>query len=207
MQPRDIGRTVLLCAIGGSADAIAYLRYDTFVGAMTGNTILLGIDFSQWRLDHAGYHLGIIAAFFAAVIITRSAIKNEIPAAVPLMVTALMLAASEFIPNHWSAAIVAAALGMQNAAVRTIAGVPINTVFITGNLMQLGSSVQNPSEPEHRIALALLTASWVAYAVGALIGAVALHWIGYPMLVPAGLALVAAIAEAAARRRHRSAAQ
>jgi uncharacterized membrane protein YoaK (UPF0700 family) len=199
MQSRDIGRTVLLCAIGGSADAIAYLRYDTFVGAMTGNTILLGIDFSQWRLDHAGYHIAIIAAFFAAIIITRGAVKNEIPAAVPLVVTALMLVASEFIANRWSAAVVAAALGMQNAAVRTIAGVPINTVFITGNLMQLGSSVQNPSQPEHRIALALLTASWVAYATGALIGALALHWIGYPMLVPAGLALAAAIGEAAAR--------
>ncbi len=207
MQARDIGRTVLLCMIGGSADAIAYLRYHTFVGAMTGNTVLLGIDFSQWRLDHAGYHIGIVAAFFAAVIITRSAVKSEIPAAVPLIVTALMLAASEFIANHWSAAVVAAALGMQNAAVRTIAGVPINTVFITGNLMQLGSSVQNPSDPERRVVVAVLTASWVAYAVGALIGAVALHSIGFPMLVPAGLALVAAIAEAAARRRHGSTAQ
>jgi uncharacterized membrane protein YoaK (UPF0700 family) len=197
MQARDVARTVLLCMIGGSADAIAYLRYDTFVGAMTGNTVLLGIDFAHWRLDHAGYHIGIVAAFFAAVILTRSAVKSEIQAAAPLVVTALMLAASEFITSHWSAAAVAAALGMQNAAVRTIAGVPLNTVFITGNLVQLGSSVQNPAE--HRIALALLTASWFAYAVGALIGAVALHLLAYPMLVPAGLALIAAMAEASRR--------
>ncbi len=199
MQVPDIGRAVLLCVIGGSADAIAYLRYDTFVGAMTGNTVLLGMDFSRWQFDHAGYHIGIVAAFFAAVILTRSAVKREIPAAAALVVTALMLAASEFITNHWSAAVVAAALGMQNAAVRTIAGVPINTVFITGNLVQLGSSVQSPSQPGHRTALALLTASWIAYAVGALLGAVALHLIDHPMLVPAGLGLIAATAEASRR--------
>jgi len=199
MQLHDIGRTALLCVIGGAADAVAYLRYDTFVGAMTGNTVLLGIDFAQWRLDHAGYHIGIVAAFFAAVIVTRSAVKGGIPAAAPLLVTALMLAGSEFIANRWSAAVVATALGMQNAAVRTIAGVPLNTVFITGNLVQLGSAVSHASNPEHRTAPALLTASWFAYAIGALTGAVALHLVGYPMLVPAGLALIAAMAEASRR--------
>jgi len=199
MQARDIARTMLLCAIGGSADAIAYLRYDTFVGAMTGNTVLLGIDLSQWHLGDAYFHIGIIAAFFAAIILTRSALRSEIPPTIPLLVTAAMLAAAEFITSRWSAAVVAAALGMQNAAVHTIAGVPVNTVFITGNLMQLGSSVQSPSVPQHRDALAVLTASWIAYAIGALLGAVALHLIGHPMLVPAGLAVVAAIAEASRR--------
>jgi len=196
MPARDIGRTALLCGIGGAADAIAYLRYDTFVGAMTGNTVLLGIDLAQWRPDRAGFHLGIIAIFFAAVIITRSAVKREVSAAVPLVVTALMLAACGFIADRWSAAVVAAALGMQNAAVRTIAGVPLNTVFITGNLVQLGASLPHASDPEHRTAMIVLTASWIAYASGALIGALALHLFDYPMLVPAGLALIAAIAEA-----------
>ena len=74
MQPRDLGRTVLLCATGGSADAIAFLRYDTFVGAMTGNTVLLGIDLAKANLDRAGFHLGIIAIFLAAVIVTEIAL-------------------------------------------------------------------------------------------------------------------------------------
>lgn len=199
MLAHDIGRTALLCGIGGSADAIAFLRYDAFVGAMTGNTVLLGIDLAQWQLDHARFHLGIIAIFFAAVIVTRVALKREIPASVPLVITALMLAGSEFVADRWSVAIVAAALGMQNAAVRMIGGVSINSVFITGNLVQLGSAVPHALEPEHRGAFAVLTASWVAYALGALIGALALHFVGHPMLVPAGLALIAAIAETLAR--------
>ncbi len=104
---------------------------------MTGNTVLLGIDFAHWRLDHAGFHIGIVAAFFAAVILTRSAVKSEIHAAAPLVVDR---ADAGRLPNSSPAngapRSVAAALGMQNAAVRTIAGVPLNTVFITGNLVQ-----------------------------------------------------------------------
>lgn len=199
MPVRDIGRTALLCGIGGSADAIGYLRYTTFVGAMTGNTVLLGIDVAQGKLDEAGFHLGIIAIFFAAVIVTRIALKREVPAGVPLLITALMLVASEFIAGRWSVAVAAAALGMQNAAVRTIAGVPINTVFITGNLVQLGSAVPHAADPEHRRAFSVLTASWVAYALGAVIGALALHFVPHPMLVPAALALFAAVAETVVR--------
>jgi uncharacterized membrane protein YoaK (UPF0700 family) len=199
MLARDIARTALLCGIGGSADAIAYLRYETFVGAMTGNTVLLGIDIAQGRLDHAGFHLGIIAVFFAAVIVTRALLKREIPASVPLVITAVMLAGSELIADRWGVAIVAAALGMQNAAVRTIGGVTINTVFITGNLVQLGSSVPHAAEPQHRRALSVLAASWIAYALGAVIGALTLHFMAHPMLVPAAFALLAAVAETLVR--------
>jgi uncharacterized membrane protein YoaK (UPF0700 family) len=199
MQPRDLGRTVLLCAIGGSADAIALLRYDTFVGAMTGNTVLLGIDLARWNLDRAGFHLGVIATFLAAVVVTEIALKLKIPPSLPLVLTAMMLGGSEFIAGQWSAAICAAALGMQNAAVRSIAGVPINTVFITGNLVRLGMAVPEASRPQRQATLAVLTMAWIAYAAGAVAGALALHLIDYPMIVPAALALIAAMVEWSAR--------
>ncbi|MGB6502572.1 MAG: YoaK family protein [Xanthobacteraceae bacterium] len=195
MQPRDLGRTVVLCVIGGSADAIAFLRYGTFVGAMTGNTVLLGIDLAEGKLDRAGFHLGIVAVFLAAVIVTQTALKARIPPSLPLLLTALMLGGSEFIASAWSAIICAAALGVQNAAVRTIAGVTINTVFITGNLVQLGAAVPAAPEPQRRATIAVLAIAWVAYALGAAAGAAALHLIAYPMIVPAVLALVAALAE------------
>ena len=202
MQPRDLGRTVLLCATGGSADAIAFLRYDTFVGAMTGNTVLLGIDLAEGKFDRAGFHLGIIAIFLAAVIVTEIALRLKLAPALPLILTALMLGGSEFITGQWSAVIGAAALGMQNAAVRTIAGVPINTVFITGNLVRLGTTVPEASAPQRQATLAVLTIAWFAYAVGAVAGALALHLIKYPMIVPAVLALAAAIVETSADRRN-----
>ncbi len=112
-----------------------------------------------------------------------------------------MLGGSEFIAGHWSAAICAAALGMQSAAVRSVAGVPINTVFITGNLVRLGMAVPEASRPQQQATLAVLAMAWIAYAAGAAAGALALHLIDYPMIVPAVLALVAAIVETSADHR------
>lgn len=195
MLARDIGRTALLCGIGGSADAIAFLRDDTFVGAMTGNTVLLGIDLADGKLDRAGFHVGIVALFLTAVIVTEIALRLRVPRGVPLVLTALMLGGSTFIAGQWSAEICTAALGMQNAAVRSIASVPINTVFITGNLVKLGTVVPEASVPQQQATLAVLTIGWIAYAVGAAAGALALHLIDYPMVVPAVLALAAAIVE------------
>ncbi len=185
--------TVLLCLVGGSADAIAYLRFGTFVGAMTGNTVLLGIDIADKDWNEALYHFGIIAVFLLAVVATRAALLRRVPLSLALAVTVVALGASEFVHGAWSAAIGAAALGCQNAAVRKIGGVSINTAFITGDLVRLGSAVPRASEPAHRNELAVLATAWIAYAAGAVLGAAALHVIGYPMFVPATLALLAAI--------------
>jgi len=200
MQPLDLSRTVLLCVIGCSADAISFLHYGTFVGAMTGNTVLLGIDVAEWKLDRAGFHLGIVAVFLATVVVTQTALKIKVPASLSLFLTAVMLGASELVAGQWSAAICAAALGMQNAAVRTIAGAPINTAFITGNPVRLGSAVPEAAAPQQQATLAVLTLAWIAYATGVVAGVLALHPTGYPMAVPAAPALVAAIGKSSARQ-------
>lgn len=200
MLSHDFGRTALLCVVGGSADGISFLRYGTFVGAMTGNTVLIGVDFAEGRFDRAGYHLGIVASFLAAVIVTQALLKLRLPRSVPLVFTALMLGGCGFIASEWGATVAAAALGMQSAAVRVIGGVQINTVFVTGDLLRLGATVPHASAPERHAALMLLTTAWIAYAIGAIAGAVALRTFSYPMFVPALLALVAAAAEVTAAR-------
>jgi uncharacterized membrane protein YoaK (UPF0700 family) len=192
---RDLARTVLLCLVGGSADGIFFLRYGTFVGAMSGNTILLGVDIAQWQLGRAFYHFAIVAVFLIAAVLSRVVITSRIPLIVPLMCTAVMLGASELITNQWSALLSAAALGLQNAAVRKIAGVSLNTVFITGNLMQLATAMPQAAAPQQHREIIVLTAAWLAYAAGAVLGGIALHVIAYPMIVPAALAFVAAIVE------------
>jgi uncharacterized membrane protein YoaK (UPF0700 family) len=194
-KTRDLGRTILLCLIGGSADAIAYLRFGTFVGAMSGNTILLGIDAAEGKPDRAIFHAGIIAAFLLAVIVTRGAMLSKIPPQLLLVLTAVMLGGSPLIAGEWSAAISAAALGIQNAAVRKIGGVSINTVFVTGDLVRLGSAVPQASVPDKQNQITLLATAWIAYAAGAMGGAVALHLTSYPMALPALLALLAALIE------------
>jgi uncharacterized membrane protein YoaK (UPF0700 family) len=199
--PRDLGRTALLCLVGGSADAIAYLRFGTFVGAMTGNTVLIGIDITAGHGTSALYHVAIVAVFLMAVIATRVAFY-KLPVIVPLLLTAIMLALSGLIASPWGAALSAAALGVQNAAVRRIGGVPVNTAFITGDLIRLGVAVPEARVPGRHPEVVLLATAWMAYAAGAVLGAVALRVIFYPMIVPAVLALAAAIVEAGVARRN-----
>lgn len=199
---RDLGRTVLLCLVGGAADGIAYLRFGTFVGAMSGNTVLLGIDLAEGRAERALYHLAIIVVFLIAVIVTRLALDRRMRVIVPLTLTALMLGVSGMIASQWGAVVSAAGLGLQNAAVRKIGGVPVNTAFITGDLVNLGSAVDEVSAPRRHHAVMVLATAWAAYAAGAVLGAAALHAITYPMIVPVVLALIAAIIETSVQRRN-----
>lgn len=190
---RDFARLLILCAVGGSADAIAYVRFGTFVGAMTGNTVLLAIAVISGHADEIAYHFCIIATFFVAVIAAQMAQISRIPAGAILLVTAAMLAGSAFIENKWSAALSAGALGVQNGAIRRIGGVSINSVFVTGNLVNLASALPRARTPQHRRKVVTLATGWLAYFLGAAAGAASLHMLSQPMIVPAVLAVVAAV--------------
>ena len=200
MKPINVGRTILLCVIGGSADAIAYLRYDTFVGAMSGNTVLLGIGIVRQQYGDVLYHAAITAIFLIAIIFARAVLVAGVAVVVPLILTAIMLGGTELILGRWAVALAAAALGMQTAAVQRIGGVPVNTVFITGDLLRLGSAVPEAEQPRQGHRLAVLVTAWIAYAAGAAIGTATLHLVRHPMIVPAAVAFVAALVETYAKR-------
>lgn len=180
IQAGNFARTALLSLVGGSADAIGYLRFGTFVGAMTGNTVLLGIDMVEWRPGRALYHVAIVAVFLLAVIAARAALLSKLPVVVPLTLTALMLAGSQWIGSEWSAAVSAAALGLQSGTVRRIGGVEVNTAFITGDLVRLGTAVPAVAVPRRHHEVVVLATAWLAYAAGAILRAAALYSIAHP---------------------------
>jgi uncharacterized membrane protein YoaK (UPF0700 family) len=179
--------------IGGAADAIAYIRFGTFVGAMSGNTILLGIDLFQNQMASAAYHLAVIATFFAAVVLAQAAKEKHLPLAPIMLATAIMLAGSDAVNGKWSALLSAAALGLENGAVRKFGGVPVNTVFVTGDLVRLASALPQLRRAKGRTQIIIFSAAWCAYAVGAILGAAGTAWTSHPMVLPAAFALLAAV--------------
>src|SRR5215472_7590499 len=166
----DLGRAALVCLTGGAADAISYLRFGTFVGAMTGSTVLLGIDIASYRIDQAIYHGGIIGVFFVAGMLTHFAQLHKVLATLPLLLAAVLLGASELVAGPWSATLCAAALAVQNAGVRQVGGVSLNSVFITGDLLSLGAAISRGKCPRRRKETAVLATGLVSYAAGALAG-------------------------------------
>jgi uncharacterized membrane protein YoaK (UPF0700 family) len=193
VSARDFGRTLLLCLIGGSSDAIAFWRFGAFVGAMSGNTVLLGIDLAVLDFQQAAYHACLIAVFLIAVSVGRIQILAQISAGATFFFTAPMFLIAGAIESKWGALITAAALGLQNSVVRKIGGVSVNTVFITGDLVQLGSALPEANKPDQKRQLTVHTTAWLSYAAGAVIGSAALRLMSEPMIIPAVLALAAAI--------------
>ena len=56
-----------LATVSGYADAVGFLTFNAFAGAMTGNTVLLGIARATNKLSDAMHSAGIIAAFLVGV--------------------------------------------------------------------------------------------------------------------------------------------
>ena len=85
------------------------------------------------------------------------------------------------------------AMGMQNSAANRFNGVALNTVFITGNLQKLGEGLTHwlwricgrPIEKSEGVAIFALI--WIAYAIGAGLGALGEMLLRWPLLLPAAL--------------------
>jgi uncharacterized membrane protein YoaK (UPF0700 family) len=127
------------------------------------------------------------------VSIGRIQILAQISAGATFFLTAPMFLIAGAIESKWGALITAAALGLQNSVVREIGGVSVNTVFITGDLVQLGSALPEANKPDQKRRLTIHTTAWLSYAAGAVIGSAALRLMSEPMIIPAVLALAAAI--------------
>lgn len=186
---------VLLAIVAGCADAIGLLRFNTFAGAMTGNTAFLGLSLLSPHPARAVLYIAVIAAFCAGVVLVRTAQRLGAPLRPLLVLTILVLVGCNFGHSRWIAAALAAAMGTQNAAARRVA-MALNTTFLTGDLQKLmgGIATYLAPTPRHERAnpreLATIAFLWTSYVGGAVMGAASERWLGLPFLVPAGLLLL-----------------
>jgi uncharacterized membrane protein YoaK (UPF0700 family) len=186
-------RACVLAIIAGYADTVGYLRYGAFAGLMTGNTILLGIDIARLELHDALLHAIIIAAFLGGVLIARGLLRFSCPIWGALTAAAAFFVGCGFVDRDGAAPLLAFAMGMQNAAANRFGGVNLNTVFITGNLQKLGEGIvawlwpprYKPRESTEGVAIYGLV--WLAYMLGAALGAAGHAFLAYPLLLPAAV--------------------
>ena len=62
-----VWQACLLAIVAGYADAVGFLVFNAFAGAMTGNTVLLGIALAGQQFAAAAQSASIIAAFLVGV--------------------------------------------------------------------------------------------------------------------------------------------
>lgn len=197
-----------LCMTAGAVDVIAYILFGKiFIANMTGNTVLFAASVVLHNWSEAALRIGVVVTFMAGIIIAETVL---------LRVTTrrerqrrLITLAIEFGVLSWLALtphpdirivlllVLACAMGMQNNAFHRIGPIKLNTAFITGDLEDLGESIAEYREPEKRAEgrrrSAVFFTTWIAYGLGALIGAYgALALKEKALWIPAGLVVVAA---------------
>lgn len=131
-----IWQACLLALVGGYADAVGFLTFGAFAGAMTGNAVLLGIALAGNKVAEAVQSAGIIASFLVGV--AASAFLRRFTTLAGLLcleMAAIILAA--LVTSFAAATTLAFAMGLQSAAMTRFAGRSVSsTVFLTGNLQQ-----------------------------------------------------------------------
>jgi uncharacterized membrane protein YoaK (UPF0700 family) len=192
-------QATILTLVAGIADAVGYITMGSvFAANMTGNTVLAGIALAQGGWLDAWRHLAPLVAFFVGAMISRLLLRLLRAPTAGLIVEAALLAVVGILPVGPEAAvlIVALAMGVQASAITHFAGSAISTVVVTSTMARGADAVLDriwpgdtraPAAPTNRRLLAL---TWVGYLVGAVIGALLVPVMPYPLLVPAALLLV-----------------
>lgn len=192
---------VLVAAISfvaGMTDAVGLLLSGDFVSFMTGNTTRAALSFAEGNYGHAlilyfalwvfvvGNALGIVLAH------TLSARRTF----VVLTGVALTIAIAAMLPEREYPRVqfylVILAMGMINATVEHIEGLPIGLTYITGALSRFGRGIgrwivgdRNPT------GWVIQTVPWTGMACGAVTGAFLTRWLGNDALWVVALAVVA----------------
>ncbi len=177
----------VLAIVAGYADAVGFLTFGAFAGAMTGNTVLLGIALAEVDFSAAGQSALIIAAFLAGVA-ASAVLAQRIPLVAILGLEAVAIVAAALIAPVVAAPVLAFAMGLQNATMTRFAGASLNTVVLTGNLQKMMQGFlgrfTGVTKPSGSAGDGSNTSAglWIAYLTGVVAGALAERWIAHPLL-------------------------
>lgn len=204
----------LLCSAAGSVDALGYIRLGkVFVANLTGNTVLFAYSAVERQWVQAAVRLGIVLCFFFGVITNRllqrrmQADRIRLnPAVVSLLIECSVLCALAILDVHGTLQTallltLAWTMGLQNDAFQKIGPVSLNTTFLTGDIEKLGSAIASPvagagKKKQRRLQIGALATAWLAYAAGAVSGAIGSHLFALrALLLPAILVAVVILLE------------
>jgi len=202
IAPQPQLQATLLTLIAGIADAVGFITMGgVFAANMTGNTVLAGIALAEGHYPDAARHLAPLVAFFIGAMLARLLLRLWHKPVQPLLLEALLIAGVGFLPIGIESAvlIVALAMGLQASAITHFGGNAISTVVVTSTLARTAEATLDRMLPAEKRASpevgapSLLVFTWVGYLVGAVVGALLLPVMPYPLLVPAALLLVVVV--------------
>ncbi|MNF43120.1 MULTISPECIES: YoaK family protein [unclassified Pseudomonas] len=180
-----------LSVLAGMTDAIGFMATGDFVSFMSGNTTRLAVAISNGDWSMTLRLLVLVAMFVVGnalgVIITRIGRRHALP--LMLSIASLLCAAAAWPFEARFPALLAAiiAMGMLNAAVEQVNGLPIGLTYVTGALSRFGRGLGRWLLGERRDGWRVQLIPWTGMFAGAVLGAVLEHHFGLHALYASGL--------------------
>jgi uncharacterized membrane protein YoaK (UPF0700 family) len=211
-----------LAVIAGFVDILGYLTLlNIFTSHMSGNSIAMVACLARHQWNEAIRHAAPIPAFIVGVFLAatlgifagQNGLKRRLSIAMGFEAALLVAFAFYMRPvmplgtniSEWQlcvgSMILAAAMGVQSAALRRVWGTPIHTAFITGMLAQLGENVAElwfakEKAPKALQVIMLNAGIWVAFVGGAACGGFGEMRFGLAALIaPLGLLAVVIVCD------------
>ncbi|WP_445177833.1 YoaK family protein [Pseudomonas sp. McL0111] len=180
-----------LSVLAGMTDAIGFMASGDFVSFMSGNTTRLAVAISDGNL---GLILRLVILIFTfivgnalGIVIGRLGGRRALP--LMLCIATLLCAAAAWPYDTQLPALLAAiiAMGMLNAAVEEVNGLPVGLTYVTGALSRFGRGLGRWLLGERRNGWRVQLVPWSGMFIGAIIGAVLEHHLGLRALFVSGL--------------------
>lgn len=179
-------QAVAFAVIAGYADAVGYLRFKAFAGMMTGNTVLMGLALFR-RADLAVWEYAALLALFFTAAMAAYMLISRVPPVVLLAAEAVLIVLGDAVGASWAIAFLVLAMGLQNPIAARL-GVPLNTTFITGDILRFAEGLARWLKPHpshaHSGHFAIYGFVWLGYAIGAALGTGAYLLVPWPLIVP-----------------------
>jgi uncharacterized membrane protein YoaK (UPF0700 family) len=190
----------MISFIAGMTDAVGLVLSGDFVSFMTGNTTRAAIALAGGDLRH-----GLVLLFAILIFVGGNALGIVLAHAAPRRtfvvlagVSILLAAASMFsAPNVLLVQfyLVVLAMGMVNATVEHIEGLPIGLTYVTGALSRFGRGIGRFLMGDRDVAWTIQIVPWIGMLAGAVLGALLVRkFAGEALWFVSSIALIVATA-------------
>ncbi len=186
--------------LAGMTDATGLVLSGDFVSFMTGNTTRAALSLGAGNFGHAAVLIAAITVFVlsnaAGIVLAHFAERRVF---VVLGCVGLMLAGASLMSGPGLALprfyLIVASMGMVNAAVEHIEGLPIGLTYVTGALSRFGRGIGRFLIGDRRLDWTIQIVPWLGMLLGAIAGALLTQVAGASALwVVAAFAMLIALA-------------
>lgn len=204
----------LLCACAGFADAVGFVHAGVFAANMTGNTVLTGLSLAHGDWAASIERAATLVTFFVGAMIGRVLLRVSGDRSwLVLLVEAVVITLAAFVDPKAPLSIwaIAAAMGVQATAMTKFRGAAVSTVVITSTMARIAEAAadlvlapmglkRTQGTPTH-----LLAVTWIFYGLGAIVAALLMPVMSFPLLIAAAMVLAVCGIEAFLKPRPKAA--